>query len=320
MLPKAARVDAAGDPEAVGVCADRVRDPPFAQETLRSVSRRPARSVGQRPAPASCTGTPGNEWAIALNTPRASTWFRSVHGDLAAAAQPADRYEGYRRHKLGEITGPARRSGRHLFPYWEGLELESSAALASVTPAQMPVPPTVGRRSVTPDGPVTTGLIHRAAKTRQEPSLCIAKAARQLRNLTCRSGWRAYHGGLPSNLHQQNRDHWCNPSSYETVQQNSLRTNAMESRTRLSLEPFSIHLEQEVLADLRARIHETRWPEPAPGSAWQQGTGLEHLRDILTYWADRFEWRAQGHELNAFEHFLPTLTASTSKTSKHRWV
>jgi pimeloyl-ACP methyl ester carboxylesterase len=75
----------------------------------------------------------------------------------------------------------------------------------------------------------------------------------------------------------------------------------------IAVEPFSIRVDDEVLADLRARIRNTRWPDPAPGPAWSQGTDLAYLRDLLAYWADGFDWRARERELNAFAHFRAEL-------------
>lgn len=68
----------------------------------------------------------------------------------------------------------------------------------------------------------------------------------------------------------------------------------------MRVEPFSIHVEEEVLTDLRERVRKTRWPDPAPGDPWEQGTDLDYLRHLLAYWADEFDWRAQERELNAF--------------------
>jgi hypothetical protein len=42
----------------------------------------------------------------------------------------------------------------------------------------------------------------------------------------------------------------------------------------LRIEPFAIRVQDAVLADLRARIRQTRWPNQAPGVAWAQGTDL----------------------------------------------
>lgn len=69
------------------------------------------------------------------------------------------------------------------------------------------------------------------------------------------------------------------------------------------MEPFSIHVPDEVLSDLRARIRGVRWPDPAPGGPWEQGVDREFLRDLLDYWADGYDWRAAERELNRLRHF-----------------
>jgi pimeloyl-ACP methyl ester carboxylesterase len=71
----------------------------------------------------------------------------------------------------------------------------------------------------------------------------------------------------------------------------------------LPVEPFTIRLSDELLADLRARIRNTRWPDAAPGVPWEQGTDLGYLRGLLAYWADGFDWRSRERELNSFAHF-----------------
>ena len=67
--------------------------------------------------------------------------------------------------------------------------------------------------------------------------------------------------------------------------------------------PFTIAVPDEVLADLRARIRNTRWPPAAPGAAWEQGADLAYLKELLHDWSDRFDWRARERELNRFHHF-----------------
>ncbi|HET9793016.1 MAG TPA: epoxide hydrolase [Thermoanaerobaculia bacterium] len=71
----------------------------------------------------------------------------------------------------------------------------------------------------------------------------------------------------------------------------------------MKITPFSIRIDEEVLSDLRSRIRNTRWPDPAPGAPWEQGTDLEYLKRLLGYWADGFDWRAQERRLNTFRHF-----------------
>ena len=62
--------------------------------------------------------------------------------------------------------------------------------------------------------------------------------------------------------------------------------------------PFMIRVSDEVLSDLGMRIRNTRWPNQAPGAAWAQGTDLEYLKRLLSYWANGFDWRAQERQLN----------------------
>ena len=75
----------------------------------------------------------------------------------------------------------------------------------------------------------------------------------------------------------------------------------------LQITPFSIHIEAKILSDLRERIRKTRWPDQAPGAAWEQGTDIEYLRRLLEYWAGEFDWQAQERELNAAAQFRAEL-------------
>jgi pimeloyl-ACP methyl ester carboxylesterase len=70
------------------------------------------------------------------------------------------------------------------------------------------------------------------------------------------------------------------------------------------LEPYRVSVPDAVLADLRARILATRWPEAAPGDPWSQGVDLDYLRGVLAYWADGFDWRAHEEWLNTFDHHV----------------
>ncbi|HZC70738.1 MAG TPA: epoxide hydrolase [Jatrophihabitans sp.] len=77
-----------------------------------------------------------------------------------------------------------------------------------------------------------------------------------------------------------------------------------EGASDLRAEPFRIAVHDDVLADLRARIANTRWPPDSPGPAWQQGADLAYLRELTTYWAETFDWRAQERRLNGFRQFV----------------
>jgi pimeloyl-ACP methyl ester carboxylesterase len=75
----------------------------------------------------------------------------------------------------------------------------------------------------------------------------------------------------------------------------------------VEVDPFAIAIGDEVLEDLRARIRATRWPEPAPGEPWGQGTDLAYLRELVAYWAHEFDWRERERELNELHHFRATV-------------
>lgn len=67
--------------------------------------------------------------------------------------------------------------------------------------------------------------------------------------------------------------------------------------------PFSVHVAEEVLDDLRARLRSTRWPPPAPGVPWEQGTDLSYLQDLVAYWATGYDWRSEEQRLNGFAQY-----------------
>ena len=69
------------------------------------------------------------------------------------------------------------------------------------------------------------------------------------------------------------------------------------------MQPFQIHITDEVLDDLRARLRQTRWPDQLPGIGWEQGTEQDWLRHLVSYWADTFDWRAWERKLNKLQHF-----------------
>src|SRR5437773_5253403 len=71
--------------------------------------------------------------------------------------------------------------------------------------------------------------------------------------------------------------------------------------------PFLIEIPEAVLADLRRRLLQTRWPEPETVSDWSQGVPLDYLRDLCGYWADGYDWRRLEARLNALPQFTTEL-------------
>jgi microsomal epoxide hydrolase len=68
-------------------------------------------------------------------------------------------------------------------------------------------------------------------------------------------------------------------------------------------EPYRIHVPDEVLKDLKARLRNTRWPDQIEGTGWEYGTDTQYLKTLVSYWANDYDWRAQEKKLNAFHNY-----------------
>ncbi|PKB82230.1 MAG: multidrug MFS transporter [SAR202 cluster bacterium Io17-Chloro-G9] len=71
----------------------------------------------------------------------------------------------------------------------------------------------------------------------------------------------------------------------------------------MNIDPFTIDVPQEVLLDLKERLSRTRWPDEIPNSAWDYGSNLAYVRELVEYWRDHFDWRSQEAAINQFSHF-----------------
>ncbi|MSP03109.1 MAG: epoxide hydrolase [Acetobacteraceae bacterium] len=72
-------------------------------------------------------------------------------------------------------------------------------------------------------------------------------------------------------------------------------------------QPFTLNVPDAAIADLKTRLALTRFPDAAPGEPWAFGTSVEYAKDLVSYWKDRFDWRAQEAALNAFPQFKTPL-------------
>src|SRR5499425_1037321 len=70
-----------------------------------------------------------------------------------------------------------------------------------------------------------------------------------------------------------------------------------------AIERFQIHVDESVLEDLRSRLARTRFPDQIEGTGWEYGIPVEYLRELVAYWRDQYDWRAQEARLNALAHF-----------------
>jgi microsomal epoxide hydrolase len=72
-------------------------------------------------------------------------------------------------------------------------------------------------------------------------------------------------------------------------------------------EIFTLHVPDPAIADLKERLARTRFPDQTPGAPWAYGTNVAWMQELVSYWRDRFDWRAQEAQLNAFPQYKVSL-------------
>jgi microsomal epoxide hydrolase len=70
-----------------------------------------------------------------------------------------------------------------------------------------------------------------------------------------------------------------------------------------SIERFEIRVEETVLADLKLRLSLARFPDQIEGTGWEAGIPVDYLRELVAYWRDHYDWRAQEAALNRLPQF-----------------
>jgi microsomal epoxide hydrolase len=68
--------------------------------------------------------------------------------------------------------------------------------------------------------------------------------------------------------------------------------------------PFTIHVDDSVLSDLRTRLERVRWPDEVPTSNWRYGTDLAYMKELVAYWRERYDWRVHEARLNRLRQFM----------------
>lgn len=71
----------------------------------------------------------------------------------------------------------------------------------------------------------------------------------------------------------------------------------------MEAEPYRIQVDEAALIDLSERLARTRFPDEIPNSAWDYGTSLGYMRELVAYWRDQYDWRAQEARVNRFRQF-----------------
>lgn len=80
--------------------------------------------------------------------------------------------------------------------------------------------------------------------------------------------------------------------------------NHVAAEEPLTVKPFTVHIEDSVLADLRQRLERTRWPDQIPGSGWDHGPDVAYMKELCEYWRSQFDWRGQEARINAWPQYM----------------
>ena len=75
----------------------------------------------------------------------------------------------------------------------------------------------------------------------------------------------------------------------------------------MDISPFRVAISDAELADLRERLLDARLPDQIPGTGWDFGTDMAYLQQLVDYWADHYDWRANETRLNSFDQFTTTI-------------
>lgn len=74
-----------------------------------------------------------------------------------------------------------------------------------------------------------------------------------------------------------------------------------------TIRPFSVHIPDEDLDDLRRRILATRWPDRETVADASQGVQLATMQKLAAYWANDYDWRKAEAKLNALPNFITSI-------------
>jgi epoxide hydrolase len=75
----------------------------------------------------------------------------------------------------------------------------------------------------------------------------------------------------------------------------------------MSVRPFQVSIPKDDLEDLHERLARTRWPDELPGVGWSRGVPLGHLKELVEYWQNEYDWRQWEAKLNEYPQFTTTI-------------
>lgn len=77
------------------------------------------------------------------------------------------------------------------------------------------------------------------------------------------------------------------------------------------MKPYKIDVPDSTLADLHARLANTRWMSQVEHAAWRYGAHIAEIRDLCDYWRDGYDWRRFEAEINQIPQFTTEIDGVT---------
>jgi len=81
----------------------------------------------------------------------------------------------------------------------------------------------------------------------------------------------------------------------------------MDTTHDSTITSFRVDIPQADIDDLTSRLRTTRIPAPLPGNDWDTGIPSGYLQDLVTDWAEDFDWRAFEARLNEVPQFMTVI-------------
>jgi pimeloyl-ACP methyl ester carboxylesterase len=72
-------------------------------------------------------------------------------------------------------------------------------------------------------------------------------------------------------------------------------------------QPYTVAIADADLQDLRDRLSSTRWADDFGNADWRYGVERGWLEEMIRYWRDDYDWRAQERAINELPQFLVTI-------------
>jgi len=75
------------------------------------------------------------------------------------------------------------------------------------------------------------------------------------------------------------------------------------------MDEFGLHVEDDVLRDLRRRLELTRFATPTPGPEGAAGISPRYLRELVDYWIHEYDWRRVEARISGYPQFVADVGA-----------